>query len=334
MASRYAAVHQSPKGPGDSRPTALQVIKDEDVAGKLPGKVVLITGCSSGLGVETAKALLDTGATLYLTARDISKAKTALGDIAVHERVHLLGLNLDSLADVRKCAAEFLSRSPRLDILIANAGIMACPEGRTADGFESQLGVNHLAHFLLINLLLPILLTSSTSHFNSRVIILSSIGHRASEVHFDNLNLEGAYNPWVAYGQSKTANIWTANELERRYGTKGVHAWSVQPGGVASTGLLRHASEEEKAALQKDPTLSLVFKSPEQGAATSVWAAVAEALEGQGGKYLEDCQIAKAWSSDLGQWHPGYAPHAYDADKEAKLWAESLKLVGLSAETA
>jgi NAD(P)-dependent dehydrogenase (short-subunit alcohol dehydrogenase family) len=163
------------------------------------------------------------------------------------------------------------------------------------DGFETQFGTNHLSHFLLFNLLKPALLASSTPEFSSRVIILSSIAHRSAEVNFDDLNLDGKYNSWVAYGQSKTANLWTANEIERRYGTKGLHAWSVQPGGVA-TGLMQHMSEEGIAATTKDETLLKIFKNPEQGAATTMWGAVAKALEGQRGKYLKDCQIAKAWS--------------------------------------
>ncbi|KAH8589162.1 short-chain dehydrogenase [Bisporella sp. PMI_857] len=317
MATKYTAVHQSPNGPGDARPTALQIIQDE-----------ALEGCSSGLGVETAKALFVTGATLYLTARDLTKAKTALGDLISSPRVHLLELDLNSLASVRTCASIFLSKSQTLNIFIANAGVMNTPEGRTQDGFETQLGTNHLAHFLLFNLLKNVMLASSTPSFESRAVILSSIAHRAAEVNFSNLQMDGNYIPWIAYGQSKTANLWTANEIERRYGGKGLHAWSVQPGGV-NTGLVRHASEEEQAAMVKDETLAKIFKSPEQGAATSTWGAVAKALEGHGGRYLEDCQISKQWNESDGQWGPGYAAWAYDEEKEAKLWAKSLELVGL-----
>lgn len=239
MSSKYAAVHQNPQGPGDARPTAFQIIKDENLEGKLVGKIILITGCSSGLGVETAKALHVTGATLYLTARDLSKAKKALGDLVSSPQVHLLELDLDKLSSVRACAKEFLSKSKQLNIFIANAGVMATPEGRTSDGFETQMGTNHLSQFLLFNLLKDTLIASSTPDFNSRTVILSSIAHRQGEPDFSNLNLDGAYNPWVAYGASKTANLWTSNEIERRYGSKGLHSWAVQPGGVASVSTLQ-----------------------------------------------------------------------------------------------
>ncbi|UPK93681.1 hypothetical protein LCI18_004616 [Fusarium solani-melongenae] len=329
MTSRYAQVHESPAGPGDARPTASQIIHKEGLEGKWHGKVILITGCSSGLGVETARTLAATGANLYLTARDLDKAKTTLGDLAQSDRVHLLQLDLNSLASVRAFVADFTSKTSNLNILIANAGVMMTPVGRTADGFEPQFGTNHLAYFLLFQLLKPTLLASSTAEFHSRVVILSSIAHRSAEVNFDNLNLDGDYNPWIAYAQSKTANVWTANEIERRYGTQGPHAWSVQP-GPTGTGLYRYMSESEVAASQSDPTLAKIFKTVEQGAATTVWAATANALEGQGGKYLEDCQIAKPWNSIAGPWAPGYGPWTYDEEKEAKLWAKSLELVGVN----
>ncbi|KAI3579659.1 short-chain dehydrogenase/reductase-like protein [Fusarium oxysporum f. sp. albedinis] len=328
MTSRYAQVHESPAGPGDARPTASQIIQDEGLEGKWQDKVILITGCSSGLGVETARTLATTGASLYLTARDLNKARSALGDLAQSDRVHLLQLDLNSLASVRACVAEFTSKSSKLNVLIANAGVMMTPEGRTADGFETQFGTNHLAHFLLFQLLKPALLASSTADFNSRVVILSSIAHRSAEVDFDNLNLDGDYNPWVAYGQSKTANVWTANQIERLYGRNGLHAWSVQP-GPTGTGLYKHMSEAEVAASQSDPTLAKIFKTVEQGASATVWATTSKALEGQGGKYLEDCQISKPWDSAAGPWAPGYGSWTYDDEKEAKLWTKSLELVGM-----
>jgi NAD(P)-dependent dehydrogenase (short-subunit alcohol dehydrogenase family) len=329
MASRYSKVHESPAGPGDARPVASQIVQDEGLEGKWQDKVILITGCSSGLGAETARTLSVTGATLYLTARDLEKAKAALGDLAKSERVHLLQLDLGSLASVRACAAEFASKSSKLNILIANAGVMMTPEGRTADGFETQFGTNHLAHFLLFQLWKPSLLASSTPYFHSRVIFLSSLAHRSSEVNFDNLNLDGSYDPWVAYAQSKTANIWTANEIERRHGSNGLHAWSVQP-GPTGTGLYQHVSEADAAASQSDPTLAKLFKTVGQGAATTVWAATAGALEGNGGKYLEDCQISKPNDPAAGPYAPGYSVFAYDEEKEARLWAKSLELVGLN----
>lgn len=328
MTSRYAAVHQSPQGPGDQRPTAVDIIKNEHLEGKLSGKVAFVTGCSAGIGVETARALLLTGATLYLTARDLAKAKAALGDIANSDKVHLLHLDLGSFASVRSCAADFLAQSKVLNILICNAGVMQPPEGRTEDGFETQFGTNHLAHFLLFNLLQPALQAGATPEFASRVVLLSSVAHRLGEVPFENVNFEGNYDGLAAYASSKTANVWTANEIERRFGGVGIHAWSVHPGAVL-TELMRHMSDETQGGFRADPYFASVFKNPAQGAATSVWAATSPALEGQGGKYLENCQIAGPWDSSSNPWGPGYGVHAYDEEKAAELWAKSLEWVTL-----
>ncbi|MCJ1401821.1 hypothetical protein MMC11_005038 [Xylographa trunciseda] len=323
MASKYVAAHVSTNGPGDGRPTALDIIKDENLEGKLSGKVMLITGCSSGIGVETARALSATGATLFLTARDMKKGGTALDGFLEPGRVHLLQLDLNSLTSVRKCAEEFLQRSKTLNVLINNAGVMACPEGRTADGFETQFGTNHLAHFLLFNLLKPTLLASSTPAFNSRVINVSSSGHRRGGILLDDFNFDHtAYEPFRAYGQSKTANIYMTNEIERRYGTQGLHGLSLHPGGIM-TGLQIHVPEDVKETWKSDAATK-GMKSVPQGAATTVWAAVSREWEGKGGKYLEDCQESRPVE---GVW--GYAPHAFDQEKEGKLWIASLKLLGL-----
>ncbi|KAJ5848341.1 short-chain dehydrogenase/reductase [Penicillium solitum] len=328
MTTRYADVHQNPNGPGDARPTAQEVIRDEGLEGQLTDKSILITGASAGIGAETAKALFTTGATLYLTVRNLDRAKQALGEMASSPRVHLLTLDLESLASVRTCAAQLLTLTTTLNIFIANAGVMAIPEGRTKDGFETQLGTNFLSHFLLFLLLRPALLagTAATPQANSRVVFLSSIAHRYSEVDFGNPNLDGAYDKWKAYGQSKCALLWGANEIDRLYSSQGLRAFSVQPGGI-QTGLLQHMSEEEKTNLTANPALGPQLKSPPQGAATPVWAAISQSLEGIGGKYLEDVQIAKAYIASEGQWAPGYFPHAYSPEKEKKLWEMSLKMV-------
>lgn len=327
MTSKYESVHLSASGPGDARPTAAQIISDNQLEGQLSDKTILITGCSAGIGIETARALADTGATLYLTARDLEKAKSALGSILKNPKVHLLELDLNSLASVRRCADDFLASSNTLNILITNAGVMATPEGRTADGFETQFGTNHLAHFLLIQHLLPTLQKSTSPDFQSRVVILSSSAHRYGGIKFDNFNLEGEYDPWVAYGQSKTANLYTASEIERRYGSKGVHAWSVHP-GLIMTGLAKYLPSEMLESWSKDVEVGKVVKSVEQGAATTVWAAVAKDLEGKGGKYLENCQIAKPVEKEkFEDRDPGYASYAYDEEKEALLWEKSLELV-------
>ncbi|OBS24501.1 hypothetical protein FPOA_05042 [Fusarium poae] len=328
MTDRYVAVHKAANGPGDARPTAVQIIKEENLEGKLKDHVVFITGCSAGIGIDTAKALYLTGATLYLTARDLDKAKAALVDIVQDDRVHLLELDLESLDSVRSCATTFLSESPKLNILICNAGVMCTPEGRTKEGFETQFGTNHLAHFLLFNLLQPALQKGVTSDRAARVVMLSSLAHRFREPDFNNINLEGCYDPNKAYAQSKTANLWTANEIERRYGAEGIHAWSVQPGAVL-TDLGRHLSEEQKSGLAGDPYLNKVWKVSPQGAATTVWAATAEALEGQGGRYLEDCQIISKWDPSTSLYEPGYGDHAYDEGKAKTLWEKSVGWVGL-----
>ena len=328
MSSRYAAVHQNCKGPGDARPTALDIVKDEDLQGELTDKVVLITGCSSGIGIETAKALNATGAKLFLGVRDTAKGQAALSDILKPGHVELLKVDLNSLDSVRSAAEEFKTKSKTLNILINNAGVMATPEGKTADGFETQFGTNHLAHFLLFQLLKPTLLASSTPGFNSRVVCLSSSGHRGAGIQFENYNFEkGDYTPWTAYGQSKTANIYMANEIERRYGPKGLHALSVMPGGIM-TGLQVHVIDQLKAALDaaKDH-----MKSPEQGAATTVYAALSKDWEGKGGRYLEDCQESEK-TNDPSPTATGYHPRAYNEEGEKRLWADSLQLVGLKDE--
>ncbi|KAL3451112.1 hypothetical protein BJX65DRAFT_321858 [Aspergillus insuetus] len=343
MSNNYSESHESPSGPGDARPTAVQIIRDENLQGQLGNKAIFITGCSSGLGVQTALALYETGATLYLTARDIDKARVALGAIIDSPRVHLLHLDLNSLASVRTCVSEFHKKavvlaagssstaaSPVLNILIENAGTIACPEGRTLDGFETQLGTNHLAHFLLFMLLKPVLLASSTPAFHSRVIILSSVAHQYSPIDFNNINLEGgAYETWKAYGQSKTANIWAANQIEQRYGAHGLHAFSVNPGAI-STELQRHVPPEVKAMWEADEETRKSWKSPGQGAATTVWAAVASELEGKGGKYLEDCAISgPAGPNVQGR---GHASWVYEPASEARLWAKSLEMVQLKED--
>lgn len=181
----YAPVHREPKGPGDARPTALQIVKDCNAIGKLKGKTIMITGCTAGIGIETAKALYETGAQLYLTGRDMVKLNKVVEDIAAHgssketPKPEALELHLDSLDGVRNAAEEFKKRSSQLNILICNAGVMACPYSKTKDGFELQIGTNHFAHFLLFQLLKPLLLKSAAdSGTSSRVITVTSAGHR------------------------------------------------------------------------------------------------------------------------------------------------------------
>ena len=328
--SRYAAAHTNTAGPGDARPTALDIIKNDHLEKALTDKVILITGCSSGIGIETARALAATGATLYCTVRDIPKGKSALHDILEPGRVELLHMDLNSLDSVRVGAREFLRTSKKLNVLVNNAGIMAIPTlQKTSHGFESQFGINHLAHFLLFQLLKPLLLASSTPSFNSRVVNVSSTGHRRGGVQFNNYAFEkGNYSPELGYGQAKTANIYMANEIERRYGAKDLHGLSLHPGGIA-TGLQVHIPKEMIASMRENEDVMRYMKSPEQGAATTVLAAVGKDWEGRGGRYLEECEESRPVEEVWGLLSRGYAPHAFDPEKEGRLWTDSCRMVGV-----
>ncbi|CAH0043773.1 unnamed protein product [Clonostachys solani] len=329
----YAESYRSPNGPGDARPTALQIVEDNQLVGVWKGRVVLVTGGTSGIGVETVRALHATGADVWFTARDASKGQNTLEDISKSSRgeglLQVLAMDLDSLESVREAADSFLKKSSKLNILINNAGIMATPYSKTKEGFERQFAVNHLAHYLLTTLLLPTLKSSSTAGQNSRVINLSSTGHRLSTFQFDNYNFEkpGSYEPFTAYGQSKTANAWTANYIDRVFGPLGVRAFSVHPGAISS-GIQAFCDPALMKQLLEDPEGSKAWQTAQQGAATSVWAAVAVELEGQGGKYLSQCSVAgPAKTLSPAEFDPGYAPHLYDQDGEERLWNLSASLV-------
>ncbi|KAJ6124014.1 hypothetical protein N7471_011331 [Penicillium samsonianum] len=331
--SRYAEAHSNPAGPGDARPTALQVIKDEAAEGKLAGKVIVITGTSSGIGIETARALSLTGARLLLTARDLDKAKSALDGILERERVELVEMDNTSLSSVRAAAKAILQKSNgQVNVLVNNAGIMALPKlEHTKDGFEMQFGVNHLAHFLLFELLKPALLASAGPEFSSRVVNVSSSAHHVASINESgNYNFEKTeYNDWVSYGQSKTANIYMANEIERRYGSRGLHATSVHPGMIA-TALMQHMDPAMVEAFMKDEEAYKLMKSPEQGAATTVWAAIGQEWEKKGGEYLAECGKTTRGNDNHEIGGVGFAGHAYDAEKEDRLRKDSLKMVGLT----
>ncbi|KAL7622953.1 hypothetical protein AAE478_006632 [Parahypoxylon ruwenzoriense] len=317
-------------GPGDSRPTGLQVVEDEGLVGAMTDKVVLVTGVSSGIGPKTVHALAATGATVFATARNLDKAREALGSSLLEAgRVHLLFMDQTDLSSVRACAAEFRRRSPggRLHIMVNNAAVMKTPEGRTKDGFELQFGTNHLSHFLLFYLLKDLLLASATPDFHSRVVNVSSSGHRYGPVRLDNLTLEGEYDGWAAYGQSKTANIYMANQIERLYGAQGLHGYSLDPGSFVSPNLQKHCGDEMEAAKSNERMMKY-FVSLEQGCATSVYAAVSKELEGRGGLYLEGASIAGPVPPDGDVIEYGYGEWAFDREKEERLWEISKKLVG------
>lgn len=292
----------------------------------LTGKVAVVTGASGGIGEETARALAAGGARVVIAARNRGKAQAAMGRILASNAAALLEfemLELGSLESVRGCAQRLLARHPAIHLLINNAGVMASPLARTAEGFESQLASNHLGHFLLTGLLLPALRRGVPS----RVVVLSSIGHRVCGVDLQDPNFERrAYNPWIAYGQSKTANVLFAVELERRFGGEGIHAYAVHPGAIP-TELDRHLSPEELAAVDAhSPGGKLQRKTIAQGAATTLYAATAPELEGRGGVYLEDCHVAAV--NDSRGSAEGVKAYALDPEAARGLWRASEAMVG------
>ncbi|KAH7006905.1 hypothetical protein EDB80DRAFT_880429 [Ilyonectria destructans] len=328
--------HESLALLGDARPTALKIVRDAGLVGRLTDKVFLLTGCSSGIGIEMVRSLSATGATLYLTVRNIPAAQKALGNLLEPGRIELIEMDLSSLSSVRTGARAFLSKSNKLNVLICNAGVMAISAlETTVDGFETQFGTNHLGHFFLFQLLKSTLLASSSASFQSRVVMVSSSAHRGGDMRIGDYNYRKSpleYNEWAAYSQSKIANIYMANEIERRYGLRGLHAVSLMP-GVIMTGLQKHMDSDSQAKYKADEEIIQFAKSPEQGAATAVWAAIANELENKGGVYLEDCRIVGLHpiEGDSGQSpkYVGYARHAFDKEKEGRLWVDSLQMVGL-----
>jgi NAD(P)-dependent dehydrogenase (short-subunit alcohol dehydrogenase family) len=300
--------------------TTAEVIEGID----LRGKTALVTGASSGLGQETARALASRGAHVVLTARNADAGRAAADAIRSstrNEHIEVEDLELASLASIRAFAKRFLARHPKLDILVNNAGVMACPLGRTADGFELQFGTNHIGHFLLACLLAPALRAGAPS----RVVSVSSRGHHLSPVVFDDVNYERrAYEKWPAYGQAKTANVLFAVGLDRRLRDDGVRANALHPGAII-TQLGRHLVQEDYEFLQKRNS-GMQFKSVEAGAATAVFTATAPELEGRGGLYLEDCHVAEV--NDAPDALEGVKSYALDTNNAERLWALSEKLVG------
>ncbi|CAF1344399.1 unnamed protein product [Rotaria magnacalcarata] len=306
--------------------TAIDVVKGLNI--RMDRKVVLITGGTSGLGVETARALATTDAHVIITGRDMSKGGQVVEDIkrtTHNNKIEMMELDLNSLNSVRDFAARFRQRRLPINILICNAGIMACPYTKTVDGFESQFAVNHLAHFLLVNLLLPELRTGKPS----RVVVVSSMANKMGGINFDDINSENNYNKWVAYAQSKSANILFAKQFNKMYAKDGIQAFSLHP-GIIMTNLQRHTPPEElKAfgALKEDGSVSDICKSIEQGAATSVYAALAPELNNHGGEYLEDCSISRGVNT--GDEHWGMGLHVVDMNNAERLWTISEQLVAL-----
>ncbi|KAJ8109083.1 hypothetical protein ONZ43_g6237 [Nemania bipapillata] len=334
-ANPYAEAHADPQGYGDARPTSIQIVKDEGLVNAMTGNVMFVTGSTSGIGIDTVRALHLTGADIYMQARDMKKAEAVREEILSKSegkgKLEIVLMDLDSLDSVRAGAGDFLAKAQKLNVLVNNAGVRNTPESRTVDGFETQFAVNHLAHFLLFKLLLPILLSSSTASFNSRVINVTSGAHKGSRIIFENPNLHGIYNPRMAYSQSKTANILMANHIERLYGALGVHALSVHPGCI-STNLQRfdmRTEKEKEEYLRSNSVLQKVLKSTGQGAATQVWAAIAKVWEGKGGIYLEECRKGHQ-CEEPDMLNGGYKAFIFDEEAERKLWDMSCQMVGIS----
>jgi NAD(P)-dependent dehydrogenase (short-subunit alcohol dehydrogenase family) len=295
----------------------------------LSGQWVLVTGASAGLGQETARAIAAHGGNVVMGVRDTEKGERAAAVVreaaaTTGATVELRGLDLASLASVRAFTDGVTSEHDRLDVIVANAGVMATPEGRTADGFELQFGTNHLGHFVLVNRLRPLLAGGA-----ARVVNLSSAGHRFSDVVLDDVNFERSpYNPWQAYGRSKTANVLFAVELDRRGRDAGRRACAVHPGTII-TELGRYLTEETLGELaDARGGQAPEWKSVPAGAATSVWCAFVAPADEIGGRYCEDCHVAGP-ASDPGTGI-GVNDYALDPDRAKELWARSEELVGES----
>jgi NAD(P)-dependent dehydrogenase (short-subunit alcohol dehydrogenase family) len=305
----------------------------------LKGKRILVTGVSAGLGVETARSLAAHGAQVVGTARDLNKAKAATEQVRKDAAANggsfeLVELDLANLKSARACADRLLAKAEPLDVVIANAGVMATPFGHTADGFETQFGTNHLGHFVLVNRI------ASLIRDGGRLINLSSSGHRYANVDLDDPNFERtSYEPFVAYGRSKTANILFAVAFDERHRGHGVRAAAVHPGGIR-TELDRHIDssrlgkivEEINQQLAAQGKAPFQFKTVPQGAATSVWAAVVAPADEIGGRYCENCHVGQVVPDDatITAVSEGVRGYALDAKNAETLWKKSEELVGES----
>ena len=306
----------------------------------LQGKRILVTGVSAGLGVETARSLAAHGAQVVGAARDLKKAEAATalvrkGSAAKGGSFELVELDLANLKSVRHCSDHLLERGEPFDVVIANAGVMATPFGRTADGFETQFGTNHLGHFVLVNRI------TSLIRGGGRLINLSSAGHRFSNVDLEDPNFERTpYEPFVAYGRSKTANILFAVAFDKRHRHRGVRAAAVHPGGI-QTELDRHLDPsvvrktiEHMKQLAAEGKAPFQLKTIPQGAATSVWAAVVALPAEVGGHYCENCHVGKVVPDDvpITAVSEGVRGYALDPNTAEALWKKSEELAGESFE--
>ena len=316
----------SPQTPVNSpfgyRSTAREVADGID----LSGKTVVVTGGYSGIGTETVHAIAGAGARVIVGARRPEQADEVLegmdGDIEI------IPLDLSDPASIDEFAREVAEATDTIDILINNAAIMASPLARDARGYEMQFATNHLGHFQLTARLWPLLVAGG----GARVVALSSIGHRLHGLDLDDPNFERRdYDKWLAYGQAKSANALFALHLDKLGEAKGVRAFAVHPGGIA-TPLQRHLTMEEQRAMgwyDEEGNVHEAFKSTEEGAATSVWCALSPLLEGKGGVYCEDCEVAIAADPENPR-AGGYWPHIRDEELAKDLWAKSEEMTGVS----
>jgi len=305
----------------------------------LKGKRILVTGVSAGIGVETARSLVAHGAQVVGAARDLNKAKAATEQVSKAAAANggsfsLIELDLANLKSVRACAGQLLAKGDAFDVVIANAGVMATPFGHTADGFETQFGTNHLGHFVLVNRI------ASLIRDGGRLINLSSAGHRYSTVDLEDPNFEHTtYEPFVAYGRSKTANILFAVAFDKRHRDRGVRAAAVHPGGIKTElgryvepGRLEKVIDEINQQLAAQGEGPFQWKSIAQGAATSVWAAVVPPADDIGGRYCENCHVGKVVPADatITAISEGVRGYAVDAKTAEALWKKSEEMVGES----
>lgn len=300
----------------------------------LRGKRILVTGASAGLGVETARALAAHGAQVVGAVRDLAKGEAATAqvraDAANGGGLELIQLDLASLASVRAAADRLVADGRPFDVVIANAGVMATPFGQTSDGFETQFGTNHLGHFVFVNRIASLIAPGG------RLVNLSSAGHRFADVDLDDPGFERTdYDPMLAYGRSKTANILFAVEFDRRHRARGIRATAVHPGAI-HTELARHMSPEMIGALIDSLNAQLAeageapfeFKTVPQGAATSVWAGVVASGDEVGGRYCENCHVSPVSEGLITPASEGVRSYALDAERAGALWALSERMVG------
>lgn len=305
-----------------NRTTAADILKGVD----LEGRNVIVTGGYSGIGIEAVKALANAGASVMVPARRPDKAREELTGIP---NVEVAELDLADLKSVAKFAADHVATAKPLHLLINNAAIMASPEMRVGPGWEAQFTTNHLGHFALVAGLAPALKAAE----GARVVSVSSTGHKLSPIVFDDIHFKShPYDKWKAYGQAKTANALFAVELDRRGQAHGVRAFAVHPGGIM-TPLQRYLPREEMIAfgwMDETGKVDERFKTTEQGAATSVWAGTSPQLEGKGGVYCEDCDVAKITQPGESRIS-GVNPHAIDPEAARRLWQVSVEYTGLDA---